>query len=185
MVKYVSAYTSSKDGIEEVDKECCAQLISSLCKSGLHAPALDFDFPIRATHETRILKFEKDVLQKEYFDLLDILVELGITSEKFRSDMQNANMHTHFAGCDCTMTYPLLEFAAEFKLVGSSTSGHFHLYIKKEMPWKQYVKLLTAFYKANLIQKNFYQISIEDQMSLLFKPGIKKDKIKAKKINID
>jgi len=35
MIKYVSAYTSSEDGLEEVEKKHCAQLMTLLFKSGI------------------------------------------------------------------------------------------------------------------------------------------------------
>lgn len=91
---------------QEVRRRCReseANLISSLTVDGLHAPAIDLDFPCR--------------------------------------------------------------------LVPSSTSGHYHLYLDRTMSWRQYKRLLRAMLKAGLIEPGFYKIAkIRKQTFLRTKP---------------
>ncbi len=49
----------------------------------------------------------------------------------------------------------------------SSTKGNFHLYIDKPMSWADYAKLLKVLYEVGIIEKGFYQMSLEAEMSFL------------------
>lgn len=61
------------------------------------------------------------------------------------------------------------------KLVPSSTPDHYHLYIDREMSWRQYKKFLRAMVKAGVVEKGYYKISVRRGGSHLRLPWIKKE----------
>lgn len=54
---------------------------------------------------------------------------------------------------------PAIDIDMGCRVVPSGTPGHFHLFIDKEMPWKQYLKLLKAMVKAGIVEERFYKMS--------------------------
>lgn len=73
-------------------KEACiygeANLVSSECMDGTHAPALDIDLPCRLVESGTPghfhLYIDKVMTWAEYQKLLSVLVEVGIVEEKYR-----------------------------------------------------------------------------------------------------
>lgn len=47
---------------------------------------------------------------------------------------------------------PVLDIDLPVKVVPSTTEGHFHLYIDKEMPWSDYVELLEVMAKVGILE---------------------------------
>jgi hypothetical protein len=76
---------------------------------------------------------------------------------------------------DKGMHMPVIDIDYSAELLPSSTPGHFHLYLNKAVPWSDYKKVLLALYEAHLIQKGYYDWSIERGMSMLRRPGVKKN----------
>lgn len=72
------------------------------------------------------------------------------------------------------MHAPALDIDLPCKLIESSTPGHFHLYIEKEITWRRYKVLLTALAEAGIIESGYAQSSIRKGQSFLRKPGVKK-----------
>lgn len=59
-------------------------------------------------------------------------------------------------------------------LVPSSTPGHHHLYIGRDMPWEQYVKLLDVLKEVGVIQPGYHKASIARGATVLRVPWEKK-----------
>lgn len=68
----------------------------------------------------------------------------------------------------------LLDIDHTCSLVGSSTAGHYHLYIDRELSWRQYRRLLKALVKAGVIEKGYYNVSKKRKATFLRVPGEKK-----------
>lgn len=102
--EYGGVQEPSRVSVENVEQ---ANLVSSLIKDGIHAPAIDLDFPAY--------------------------------------------------------------------LVPSTTAGHFHLYIEKEMRWKDYKKLLDTLLEVGLINRGWYDISVKFEQTYLRLPHVKKE----------
>lgn len=94
--RYTEEWTNDP-GRVEVDTPDAANLVSSLTKTGHHAPVLDIDYPAR--------------------------------------------------------------------LVPSSTPGHFHLYLEKEIPWGRYQLVLWALSWAGLIEPGFFRAALARKMT--------------------
>ena len=56
---------------------------------------------------------------------------------------------------------PVLDIDMAVKVVPSSTAGHFHLFIDKELSWKRYRKLLKALVAAGIIEEGYLGASEE------------------------
>ena len=69
---------------------------------------------------------------------------------------------------------PTLDIDMYCALHGSTTPGHFHLYIDKPMSWVDYVKLLTTLRDVGIIQPGYCDLSLARGASYLRKPGIVK-----------
>lgn len=66
-----------------------------------------------------------------------------------------------------------LDFAAE--LLPSSTPGHFHLYLNREISWRKYKKVLKAMMKAGLIEPGWYKMTVERHAGHLRAPALVKE----------
>jgi hypothetical protein len=60
--------------------------------------------------------------------------------------------------------------------VPSSTPGHTHLYVAKQVSWGQYKKVLKAMAKAGLIEDAFYEASVGARAAMLRLPWVKKER---------
>lgn len=70
---------------------------------------------------------------------------------------------------------PVLDLDFPASLVPSSTPGHFHLYIDKEMDWKTYERLLKALSDAGVIERGYYKASKARKATYVRIPGHTKD----------
>ena len=105
--------------------------------------------------------YEGDLYEDRYF-VEDFSSADLISSEVFREDKKK--MHK-----------PALDIDMPVKVVPSSTLGHFHLYIDKEMTWRQYRNLLRALKNAGIIEKGYYKASVGRKATFLRTPWFKKD----------
>lgn len=62
-------------------------------------------------------------------------------------------------------------------LIPSSTPGHFHLYLNRELTWANYAKLLTVLGEVGLLQKGYVDASLNRGYSAVRLPWITKDTI--------
>lgn len=70
---------------------------------------------------------------------------------------------------------PVLDIDFDAAMVKSSTEGHFHLYLNREMPWETYLKLLEALTAAGIIQAGFLAGAKERRYSSVRLPHIDKN----------
>jgi hypothetical protein len=78
------------------------------------------------------------------------------------SELENLN---HLPVIDCD--FPI-------QAVPSSTAGHYHLYIDKELTWVQYKALLDGMLAAGLIQENWYKNAISHKRTYVRMPHVRK-----------
>lgn len=69
----------------------------------------------------------------------------------------------------------VIDLDVDAALIPSSTPGHHHLIIDKTMPWVEYKSVLTHLYEAGLIQKGYYEASINRGASVIRTPWTKKE----------
>lgn len=72
------------------------------------------------------------------------------------------------------MHMPVIDCDFGIQAVPSSTPGHYHLYIDRELTWPQYRALLDGLYKAGLIQEGWYENALKDKRSYVRLPHVKK-----------
>lgn len=69
---------------------------------------------------------------------------------------------------------PVIDCDYPIQAVPSSTTGHYHLYIDKELSWVQYKSLLDGLYGAGLIQEAWYYNALQERRSYVRLPHVKK-----------
>ncbi len=72
---------------------------------------------------------------------------------------------------------PVLDIDFGAQLIPSSTPGHFHLYFDKKMSWNKYRRLLEALYEAGIIQRGFYESSLERKQTMVLLPDKNRDEL--------
>jgi hypothetical protein len=90
------------------------------------------------------------------------------------TDAATANVITsQIAGTD--LHKPVLDLDLPAQLLPSSTPGHFHLLIDKEMTCSVYVKLLVALMDAGLVEPGYVSASIERGHTAVRLPWVRKE----------
>lgn len=120
----------------------------------------------RTLHHVRFSKATGEFVKGEYGGTVaprKIPVEKVEDANLVSSRLANGN---HAPAID-------LDFPAY--LIPSSTPGHFHLYLEKEMSWKDYSKLLKTLNEVGLIEDGFFKSSRHFEQTFLRLPHIKKD----------
>lgn len=69
---------------------------------------------------------------------------------------------------------PVIDLDLPCQLHPSSTEGHFHLYIDKELDWEQYEALLLVLADCGIIEQNYAEASIRRGFSAVRPPWVKK-----------
>lgn len=69
---------------------------------------------------------------------------------------------------------PILDIDFPVKAIGSSTPGHFHLYIDKEMPWYDYELLLRAMTVVGLLEPGYLDASLKRKHTSVRLPWVRK-----------
>ena len=69
---------------------------------------------------------------------------------------------------------PILDLDLAAHVIPSSTKGHGHLYIDKELTWKQYQKLLNVLADLDIIEKGYRGASLARGYTAVRLPWVKK-----------
>lgn len=145
------AYISAEDAGQH-------NLIGSLCKNGMHKPALDLDFPANIQKDSCVHMYPPD----EGFDVNELsstLRALGLITEE-----------------DAVVWIPsfnwmTINFCVSVSLVGSSTPSHYHLYLDKEMSQVDYRKLIEVFVDCGILQQGILRRFNTSGQTFLRPPG--------------
>lgn len=155
------------------------RFISSLSgvRPDFHAPALDIDFPTTIERDdsgkTRVTIVGPKPTESALRDLLICMSRLRIV------DGDEAGRILP-EPTDNRVDLPPLLLDVMAKSHPSSTSGHFHLFLEKEMTWPEYEQLLIALRDAEVIGQDFAAMCLKWRVSFLLKPEYKKSDFKLK-----
>lgn len=72
---------------------------------------------------------------------------------------------------------PVLDIDFPAKLVPSSTPGHFHLYLDREISWESYRKLLEVLGEIGLLQSGYVESAVSRGYSAVRLPWVKKEQL--------
>lgn len=93
--------------------------------------------------------------------------------ESIPTDMAESSViSSKLVGSD--MHKPCIDIDMPVRVYPSSTLGHFHLYIDKEMTWWRYRQLLRALVRAGIVEKGYYKASVRDGSTFLRLPWERK-----------
>lgn len=62
---------------------------------------------------------------------------------------------------------PAIDIDLPVRVAPSSTEGHFHLFIDKEIEAEHYWQILRALYEAGIVERGFYELSVTRGASFL------------------
>lgn len=152
-------YESGKPTDDEVrypSTKAAANLLSSLCKDGMHRPVLDIDVQSEYERSGAVRIFQR-LQEHDLTYLRDVLAPLGIkvTWEEDRP-------------------YPVLEIEQSFRLVPSSTEDHYHLYLDQAMTWKDYETMLNVLGEVGILESGYVGSAIRRQRTHVRPEGVKK-----------
>jgi hypothetical protein len=69
---------------------------------------------------------------------------------------------------------PVLDIDLPVKVVESSTPGHHHLFIDKEMPWSDYAKLLAVLAEVGIIEEGYLGAALMREHTAVRLQGVTK-----------
>jgi hypothetical protein len=94
------------------------------------------------------------------------------------TDYEHANLVTSaIIGTGRTKHKPLLDIDLPCVLLPSSTEGHFHLFIDKEIPHEKYLVLIHSLEDCGIIEAGIRRQMTDLGRTAVRKPGIKKEVI--------
>lgn len=102
--------------------------------------------------------------------------ETYAAGHEFTDDIDKADVITSIAGGGRDAHRPVLDIDLPVAVIPSSTPGHSHLYLDKEMPWDTYQELLRALEAAGIVEPGYVSASIERQYTSVRLPWIRKTK---------
>lgn len=70
---------------------------------------------------------------------------------------------------------PVLDLDFPARLVESSTPGHFHLYLEREMDWDTYSELLAALANAGILEQGYVRAMLSRGATYVRRNGVYKD----------
>lgn len=95
-------------------------------------------------------------------------------SRWFTDDLNEAHVITSRTAEDSNKHKVVIDLDLSAVLVPSSTKGHFHLFIDKELGWEQYAKLLGALQDAGLLEEGYVNAALSRGFTAVRLPWIKK-----------
>lgn len=69
---------------------------------------------------------------------------------------------------------PFLDIDFRAELIPSTTPGHFHLYLDKEMSWPKYRRLLNVLAEVGILERGYVNASIDREYTSVRLPWVKK-----------
>jgi hypothetical protein len=89
-------------------------------------------------------------------------------------NLNDAHVVTSRAAGAENLHRPILDIDFGASLIPSTTPGHFHLYLDKEIPWDAYEELLKALGRAGVLEQGYVDASIAREYTSVRLPWIKK-----------
>lgn len=93
-------------------------------------------------------------------------------------DMSEADVVTS-ATKDGRAHRPFLDIDFPAELIPSTTPGHFHLYLDKELTWAKYKRLLNVLADVGILERGYVNASIDREYTSVRLPWVKKPAPKA------
>lgn len=100
-------------------------------------------------------------------------VSSRITRAKFTSTPDDPLMFTGYAPTG--MHKVVIDLDMDAALIPTSTPGHHHLIIDRELSWPQYRNLLDVLVKVGIIEPGYHNASIQRGASWIRVPWVKKE----------
>jgi len=146
-----------------------ANIVSSRCQNGFHAPVFDFDFEV-ARRGQQIIFLGAKLVALHYRNLAIALHRMDIITTRERDRILRSTPDTLSGIEKATVRFRKI---VPFKLRPSKTAGHFHLLMDILLSWHQYTELLEVFCSTGIIEKRFLNLCGRHKMGMLYLVGRK------------
>ena len=141
-----------------------ANQVSSLTERGLHAPVIDLDYPAEleaVSYSSSRLTLQTYMRRSKIVALRQMMIRLGLSPAASLDEPVNPQAPTFVFDCPA-------------HLITSSTAGHHHLYLGREINWFRFDQLLGLMDESGMINHGYYTMAHERGMAILRMPGIYK-----------
>jgi len=115
------------------------------------------------------VEFKKPDPTKEYSE-----TENHLSDVQFCDHIADANVVTSKFNFSDDIHIPIIDIDVPIHSVPSTTPGHYHLYIDKQLTWQKYRFLLWALMQCGLVERGYYQASVKREMTVCRLPWVKK-----------
>lgn len=88
-----------------------------------------------------------------------------LNQERIPATKDDANLVSSLTASGKHM--PAIDIDLPVRVVESSTPGHYHLFIDKEVEQEHYWQILRALYEAGIVERGFYELSVARGASFL------------------
>ena len=162
--QYHNDYTVDTTIVESSESK--ANLVSSLCVDGGHAPAIDVDREVQFLKK-KIIFPGILVAGVTYRSVAGALARCGIISQGELTRILASTIDIYW--------YRDMPFRVivPTRVVLSKTDGHFHLFFDIRTRWDHYSALLQALEEAEVVETDFIKMTEDKGMSLLYLHGRK------------
>lgn len=97
-----------------------------------------------------------------------------ITKRDFTEVEKDEDCNLISSLCEDGLHRPVIDFDFPCQLIPSSTDGHYHLYIDKEMGWNEYEMLLEVLVRVGLVEQGYYNSALKHCQTYVRPPWVKK-----------
>lgn len=132
---------------------------------------------MRAEDFPEFFKFSKFLqahFVKSFMPSKDVSVDEFEVDERVESELADANVVSSKVRVSQKVHRPVFDFDFPCLLLDSSTSGHHHLMIMKEVEWDDYKELLVCMAKCGLLEEGYVNASLERGYTSIRVPWVKK-----------
>lgn len=158
-----------------------AILISSLTANERHAPCLDIDDPATIEPDGKLrIELTQGYDRNEIVGLADALALCGLGGIELVEPLYDGDAED--AGWPPN-DYVIVDLVMPFRLVPST--NNVHLYIDCDLEWERYAALINALADFGLLEEGFADNSLEREMTMLIRPGLTKEDLRARGIEVD
>lgn len=141
-----------------------------------HAPLFDLDYPAAAMASggaTRLV-LHRPVSRPALASLRLLMAEIGLARLPPESDEASGPPGIESYRAQAYMPETTFDLVVPARLVPSSTTGHFHLYLDVRVRWEDYVRLLEEMRDAGLVDGGWFDLALRRKMAVLRKPHVRK-----------
>lgn len=161
--------------LSEVELDQLIAAASDLLVDDEPAFARALEVLIRAQDGRRAHPFPGNVLQSVGTFRAEYGSDFASETRFFTENLEDAAVVTSLVEDKVNRHRPVIDIDLPIQVIPSSTRGHFHLYIDKEMSWDTYLHLLHALVYAGIVEEGYLHAAERRGFTAVRLPWITKE----------